>query len=111
MQTVSTLEELDQLKQTNEALLILFGGTTCSVCDAIKPKLEEMISQAFPKMLQVYVNCNETTDICSQNGIFSLPVVQVYFTGQKFIEEVRSFSLGALVNEIQRPYGMLFSEV
>lgn len=111
MQTVTSLQELDELKQTSEALLVLFGGTTCGVCDSIKPKLIEMISETYPKMQQVYVNCHETAEICSQNSIFSLPVVQVYFTGQKFIEEVRSFSLQALVNEIQRPYGMLFSEV
>ncbi len=111
MQTISSLDELDQFKQTSEALLVLFGGTNCGVCHSIKPKLEAMVAEQFPKMQQVYVNCHETTDICSQNSIFSLPVVQVYFTGQKFIEEVRSFSLGALVNDIQRPYELLFSEV
>ena len=111
MQTISSLDELDQFKQTSEALLVLFGGTNCGVCHSIKPKLEALVAEQFPKMQQVYVNCHETTDICSQNSIFSLPVVQVYFTGQKFIEEVRSFSLGALVNDIQRPYELLFSEV
>lgn len=111
MQTLTSLEELNELKQTSEALLILYGGTTCGVCDSIKPKLEVMIAENYPKMQQVYVNCHETTDICSQNGIFTLPVVHVYFTGQKFIEEVRSFSLQGLVDSIQRPYGMLFSEV
>lgn len=111
MQTVTTLDEFNQMKQTSEALLVLFGGTTCGVCDAIKPKLIEAISKTYPKMQQIYVNCHEITEICSQNSVFSLPVVQVYFTGQKFIEEVRSFSLQALLEDIERPYRMLFSEV
>lgn len=109
--TISSLDELEQFKQTSEALLVVFGGTNCGVCHSIKPKLEAMVTEQFPKMQQVYVDCHETTDICSQNSIFSLPVVQVYFTGQKFIEEVRSFSLPGLMDEIRRPYSMLFSEV
>lgn len=111
MQTVANLQELEEYKQNCEALLVVFGGTNCNVCHSVTPKLSAMVEEKYPKIQQVYVNCHETTEICSQNGIFSLPVVQIYFTGQKFIEEVRSFSLPALVNEIERPYRMLFSEV
>ena len=110
MQTITSIEEFEQLKAESEALLVLFGGTQCNVCHSIKPKLQELVADAYPKMRQVYIDCHETTDLCSQNGIFSLPVVQIYFTGQKFIEEVRSFSLAAVVEQIERPYHMLFAE-
>ncbi|BBP46231.1 thiol reductase thioredoxin [Thiosulfatimonas sediminis] len=111
MKDVITLEELQSLQYEAEALLVLYGGSECNVCHVIKPQIIEQISARYPKMQMVYVDCHKTTEICSQNGIFSLPVVQIYFTGQKFIEEVRSFSIGKLMNDIQRPYGMLFNEV
>ncbi|WP_319381459.1 thioredoxin family protein [Thiomicrorhabdus sp.] len=111
MKILSSLQELDQMKMQSEALLVLFGGTECNVCHVVKPKLQALIGERYPKMQQVYIDCHQTTEICAQNGIFSLPVVQVFFGGQKFIEEVRSFSVGKLADEIARPYSMMFNEV
>jgi thioredoxin-like negative regulator of GroEL len=42
---------------------------------------------------RVYIDCEQLQEICAQHGVFSLPVVQVFFMGQKFIEEMRGFSL------------------
>lgn len=111
MQNLESLNQLNQLKTESEALLVLFGGRECNVCHVIKPKVEEAVSTAYPNMQMAYVDCHEHTDIGAQEAIFSLPVLRVYFTGQKFIEEVRSFSVQKVVDDIERPYKMLFSEV
>ncbi len=111
MENIETLDRLNELKYEQEALLILFGGKKCNVCHSIKPKLIELVENQYPKVKMVYVDCHVVTDICSQNSVFTLPTLQVYFTGQKFIEEVRSFSLQKVIDDMQRPYSMLFSEV
>lgn len=110
MQNIETLDELNALKQSEDALLILFGGKECNVCHAIKPKLTELMAENYPKVRLVYVDCHVVTDICSQNGVFTLPTLQVFFTGQRFIEEVRSFSLQKVMQDIARPYSMVFSD-
>lgn len=110
MQTLETLAQLDELKQSEEALLVLFGGRECNVCHAIKPKLVELMAEHYPKITLVYVDCHETTELCSQNGVFTLPTLQVFFGGQRFIEEVRSFSLQKVVQDLARPYAMMFGE-
>ncbi len=108
METITTLDELDALKETEQALLVLYGGKDCNVCHSIKPKLIELMAAHYPKVKLVYVDCHVTHDICSQHSVFSLPTLQVFFTGQRFIEEVRSFSLQKVIQEIERPYQMLF---
>jgi len=110
MQNIETLEELESLKQSQDALLILFGGKECNVCHSIKPKLIELMAENYPKVTLVYVDCHVVTDICSQNGVFTLPTLQVFFTGQRFIEEVRSFSLQKVMQDIERPYSMVFAD-
>jgi len=110
MLNIETLGQLDALKQSEEALLILFGGKECGVCHAIKPKLIELMEESYPKIKLVYVDCQVVTEICSQNGVFTLPTLQVFFTGQRFIEEVRSFSLQKLVQDMKRPYSMVFED-
>ena len=110
MQNIETLAALDNLKQSEEALLILFGGKNCNVCHAIKPQIIELVEANYPKIKMVYVDCHETTDVCSQNGVLSLPTLQVFFTGQRFIEEVRTFSLQKVMQDIARPYSMVFED-
>lgn len=110
VKTLETLAEFEALKHSEEGLVVLFGGLNCNVCHVIKPKLIELITAAYPKMTLAYVDCHVTTDICAQNGVLSLPTLQVYFTGQKFIEEVRTFSLQKVVQDMARPYGMCFED-
>ena len=110
MQVIETLEQLDELKQAEDALLILFGGKNCSVCHVIKPQIVALVKAQYPKMKTVYVDCHITTDVCSQNGVLSLPTLQVFFTGQRFIEVVRTFSLQKLMQDIERPYSMAFED-
>jgi thioredoxin-like negative regulator of GroEL len=93
----------------NPALMVLFGGEHCGVCQAIKPKLEQMVKERYPRFELVYVDCQNTPSVCAQQSVFSLPVVKVFFEGQLFIEKARSFSLSALLQEVERPYGMLFA--
>lgn len=108
MQVIETLEQLDEMKQSEEALLILFGGKNCSVCHSIKPQIVALAEAQYPRIKMVYIDCHVTTDVCSQNGVLSLPTLQVFFSGQRFIEVARAFSLQKLMQDIERPYSMAF---
>jgi thiol-disulfide isomerase/thioredoxin len=44
MINIHSQTQLDTLKQEKEAILILFGGTNCGVCQAIKPQIEANFS-------------------------------------------------------------------
>ncbi|CAC9612883.1 hypothetical protein [uncultured Gammaproteobacteria bacterium] len=107
MINIHSQTQLDTLKQEKEAILILFGGTNCGVCQAIKPQIEANFSDKFPTLAMVYIDCECTQEICAQHGVFSLPVVQIFFTGQKFIEEVRGFSLLALEQKIKQVFAKM----
>lgn len=107
---IESLDALDTLIYEEDALFILWGGQQCNVCQSIKKPLSEKMASHYPKIKQVYVDCQQTPDICAQKGVLSLPTVQVYFTGQKFVEQVRTFSLQQVIDEVKRPYGMCFDD-
>jgi len=108
METIKTAEALAQLKEQQDGLLVLFGGTNCQVCHSIRPKLVELVNAQYPRLKMVYVDCHVTQDLCAQETVLSLPTLQVFFGGQKFIEEVRTFSLQKVMTDIARPYQMMF---
>ncbi len=96
--------------QESDAVLVLFGGAHCNVCQVIKPKIAELLKNEFPRVEMVYVDCEAERDLCAQEGVFSLPVVRIYFGGQRIGEWVRTFSLGQLREAMQRPYALFFDE-
>ena len=103
MKTDVSCQQIELLKST-QAVLLLFGGLQCGVCQAIKPKLECLMEQQYPEVALVYVDCAKSPDICAQHGVFSLPVVQLYIEGRLYVEHSRSFSLVKLGDEIDRIY-------
>ncbi len=106
------IEETDRVMDTvasRPAVLLLFGGVTCGVCTAIKPKIERMLAERFTQIDALYIDCVAHPDFSAQQGVHTLPVVRVYFDGQPHVERVRAFGIEQLAEDIARPYGMLFA--
>jgi len=105
---VCSEDALSELLQSNPAVLLLFGGPHCGVCQAIKPQLEKLAHDEFPKLVTAYIDCQEAAaPVCAARGIFSLPVVQLWFGGQRFAEFARVFSIGEVRSALERPYGLV----
>jgi len=105
MQTITDINLLNQMK-SNGALFILFGGEHCAVCQSLHPQLDSILKQQLPDMRSVYIDCEQSPDICAQHSVFTLPVVKAYIDGMKVAEEARAFSLKQLAQTIERPYEM-----
>lgn len=105
MQNITDIDLLNNMK-TSGALFILFGGPSCGVCQTLKPQLSTMLQQQFPDMQGVYIDCEQSPEICAQHSVFTLPVVQAYIDGMKVAEFGRSFSVKQLAEAIERPYSM-----
>ena len=105
MQTITELDILEQMKAEG-ALFILFGGEHCNVCHTLRPQLISLLDKHFPDMCAVYVDCGVSPEICAQHNVFSLPVVKAYIDGMLIAEDARAFSLGELMQRIERPYEM-----
>lgn len=105
MESVTDAATLDRLRAT-DAVFILFGGARCQVCQALRPRLEDLLAREFPALRGVYVDCERTPALCGQYGVFSLPVVQVYIEGMKVAEAARAFSVRELREQLARPYAL-----
>lgn len=108
MTPIADHDALEAALAARPAVLVLYGGRACGVCQAIKPRLAAMLADEFPRLEALYVDCQgEASALCAQRRIFSLPVVELWFQGQLFETFVRAFSLGEVRRAIQRPYAAL----
>lgn len=110
MLDITDLDVLQQMK-TGGALFILFGSEHCHVCHSLRPQLAAMLEAHFPQMQGVYIDCEQSPEICAQHSVFSLPVVKAYIEGMLVAEDARAFSLSGLVQRIERPYAIWREEL
>ena len=91
-----------QARMAGPALLVLFGGAHCGVCQAIRPRIEALVATRFPQISQAYVDCEQTPAVCAQQGVFSLPVLRLYVQRRLALEYGRSFSLQQVLGDVER---------
>jgi thioredoxin-like negative regulator of GroEL len=108
METIQSIQEFDQILAENDAVLVYFSTEICSVCQVLKPKVFEMVSESFPKMKMVFVESNKLPELAAQNRVFAAPTVVVFFAGRETIRKIRAFGVDELKSEIQRPYSLFF---
>lgn len=107
---INSVEEFDHFKTTMPALLIYFSNEGCNVCKTLKPKVEFLVGQEFPKMSMVYVKTDVLSETAGQNRVFTIPTILIFFYGKETIRRIRNFSIEELIREIKRPYSLIFPE-
>jgi thioredoxin-like negative regulator of GroEL len=107
---IKSLDEFNQMKQDEPALLAYFSTDACNVCKVLKPKVDELVQTEFPQLKMVYVKSDVLPDIAGQHQVFAAPTILVFFDGRETIRKSRNIGLDELHREIDRPYSMIFSE-
>jgi len=105
---VGSLEELQALVAREPAVLAYFSTPDCRVCQALRPKVADLLEREFPRVVGVYVDCGALPAAAGQYQVFSVPTMVVFFEGREWLRHGRSVGLAELRQAIGRPYQLLF---
>ena len=94
--------------ESKKPAILYFTSTDCTVCKVLKPKIRELINEKFPKMKLEFIDISKDPLISGQFGIFTVPVLLVFFEGRELIRKVRNISVSELEQELERPYRLFF---
>jgi thioredoxin 1 len=106
---MKTLSEIETIISNNPAVMLYFSAPTCNVCHALKPKLFEAVEQNFEQFELVSIDISETPEIASHYSVFAIPTLVVFLDGREFLRKSRHMSVGEVIEEIRRPYGIMMS--
>ena len=107
---IKSLDEFNQMKQEEPALLAYFSTDACNVCKVLKPKVDELVQNEFPQLKMVYVKSDVLPDVAGQHQVFAAPTILVFFDGRETIRKSRSIGLDELRRLINRPYSLTFED-
>lgn len=109
IKNLTSLEELQNIIQIDLGALIYFSHEKCNVCKVLKPKIESMLSEHFPKIKMYYSDTVLNPEIAAQNSIFTVPTLIIYLDKKEFMRVSRNVSIVDLKSKIERPYNLMFS--
>jgi hypothetical protein len=100
----------DALVLESPGLVTLFTEASCHVADAVEPKLEALLHQRFPLLRHTVVSRTDSPELLAELGVVAFPTVITWFDGKESARFVRAFSLDAVAEALERPYGILFAD-
>lgn len=109
MNQLNSLEETTELISTGQPVLLYFSGENCSVCEALKPKIENEVSKNFSQFKIYEIKTELYKEIASNFSVFSIPTIIVFFDSKEFFRKGRNISVPMFIDELKRPYS-LFTE-
>ncbi|MCF8367772.1 MAG: thioredoxin family protein [Bacteroidales bacterium] len=107
MQT-EDIEKL-QIRIKNElGVLLYFYNDDCAPCISLRPKVQKLMDEKFPKMKVNWINSKQSPEIPAAYGVFANPAILLFFDGK----ETRRFSKYVSIDElgiaIERYYQLIF---
>lgn len=108
MKNLKTIESLSHELKNRDAVLVYFSHERCHVCEALKPKVHELLKSKFPAMKMLYVDVEKHPLIAGQYRVFAVPSLLVFFRGMESFRFSRNLSISGLEQRISRPYSFTF---
>ncbi len=108
MITTTSLASFNQMISKEEIVLSYFSHDKCSVCKVLLPKIEQLLSEEFPKAILNYCNMEINTEIAAHNSVFTAPTIIIYVQGKEYKRYSRNLSLMVLKEDLARPYHLLY---
>ncbi len=102
------LDLITRQVEENPAILLYFFNNNCSPCLALRPKVENLIENEFPKMKLLFINAEANPELSAGCGIFGAPTLLFFFDGKEVFRESKYVSVDNLKDRIQRYYQLIF---
>jgi len=95
------LNEFENNISKDIVVVAYFSHDECNVCKVLKPKIEKLVAQ-YDDFEFTYVNTKESTEICGQYTVFTVPTVIVFVEGKESKRFSRNFGMTELEELLDR---------
>jgi len=106
---INSGEEINKLVNHSDAVLLYFFSDSCAPCVSLRPKVEQMMQEEFPRMQMAYVDAMKHPELAAEFNAFGLPVLVFFFEGKEFLRFSKYVSTLELKESIGRIYALYYS--
>jgi len=92
----------------NTGVLFYFATQSCSVGEALEPKVRNLLIQKYPKLVFRSIDMNVASELSASLNVFTEPTILVFFEGKEFLRKSRHINLAELDMAVCRIYELAF---
>lgn len=108
-QPLTSLKEIENFIDEHELAFLYISRTNCSVCHALKPKVERLI-EGYPKITAGHIIADDVEAVAGRFSIFTVPVLLLFWNGKEYLREARIVHMDLLKEKLDRIYGNVVEE-
>lgn len=108
MEQIKDALKLREVIKKEAGTIVYFYNDDCAPCLSLRPKVESLVENHFPKMHLVWINSKVSPAIPAEYGIFANPTILIFFEGKEFKRYSKYVSIDEMHVSLERYYNLLF---
>lgn len=106
MQLVS-IDSIKNFIKDNTMCIVYFSSETCSVCHALYPKIEEVLT-SYPNVKLAKVEISDVPEAAGEYSIFAFPTLLIFVDGKEIARKSRIICIDDFLATIDKYYSLVF---
>ena len=106
MSILSSYAEFSDVLSSNEAILLYLSSPSCSVCHALLPQVESLMTE-FSAVTMICADTAATPEIAGQLTVFSAPAIIFFIHGKELFRMARFVPIETLKENITNALKMI----
>jgi len=102
--------DLEQLIVENRGVVLYFATNSCSVGEALEPKVRSLLNEKFPRLVFNFIDMNAAPEFSAKHQVFVEPTILLFIDGKEFLRKSRHIGMGELEMAMERLYPLAFEE-
>ncbi|PAD20655.1 thioredoxin family protein [Terribacillus saccharophilus] len=99
------IDDVEGFISTNRLAVLFISSPGCSVCQALLPRIEDML-QKHPEIELGYADASEVSEVTGKFLAFGAPTILVFAEGKEQIREGRFIRMEDFENKLERLISM-----
>lgn len=105
---IQSEEDFNKQITAHPGVLFYFATTSCSVGEALEPKVRALLKENFPKLMFRFIDMNQAPELSAAHQVFVEPTILLYVEGKEYLRKSRHIGLSELDMAISRIYDLAF---
>ncbi|WKK64915.1 thioredoxin family protein [Lutimonas zeaxanthinifaciens] len=110
MTNVFDRQEFEKKIESNRGILFYFATDSCSVGEALEPKVRELLQEKFKKISFCFIDMNRSPEICASRQVFAEPTLLLFIEGKEYLRRSRNMNMIELEEAVKRIYTLAFED-
>lgn len=100
---LASIEAVNEFVQDNQLTFLYISSPNCSVCHALKPQVQELMTN-YPEIHLGYINTERVQEVAGAFSIFTVPVLLLFVEGKEYVREARIVHMDVFNEKIRKIY-------